>query len=196
MAAQLLRQGSLLRQASIENEAVSGLLKKVSGISVERSNSVVSFSLSPAFHCPFLAENHVKRTVCSGNLGNRSFFFIFFIFFFVFVSNLSLQVSAKSIQDNPAKKPDTKKADGEDDDDEEEEDDDLVVPSTKRLMKMNKPEFPLMFFGALGAMLFGVVMPLFGIIFSEMLEVSFSRAVFMLSDYFISFSSLHTCACG
>ena len=58
-----------------------------------------------------------------------------------------------------------------DEKEEEEEDEDIEEPSTKRLMMLNRPEFPIMAFGAVCAAAFGCVMPCFSIIFAEMLNV-------------------------
>ncbi|XP_065186517.1 phosphatidylcholine translocator ABCB4-like isoform X2 [Sycon ciliatum] len=60
---------------------------------------------------------------------------------------------------------------GKEDDDNEDDDEEYPEVSTFRLFSYNRPEFPWMALGSLCAMANGVLFPLFGIVFSKILNI-------------------------
>ena len=65
----------------------------------------------------------------------------------------------------------------EEEDEEAEVEEDLPPVSAFRLFSYNKPEYPIMVVGSIGAIFFGAVFPAFGVIFSRMLDVSLNLLV-------------------
>lgn len=56
----------------------------------------------------------------------------------------------------------------------EEEEEEAVEPApVARILKYNAPEWPYMFFGSLGAAVNGGVNPVYSLLFSQILAVSF-----------------------
>lgn len=58
-----------------------------------------------------------------------------------------------------------------------EEDDEVVVPAPiARILKFNTPEWPYMLFGSIGAAVNGGVNPVYSLLFSQILAVSFKSS--------------------
>lgn len=57
----------------------------------------------------------------------------------------------------------------------EEEEDELVTPApVARILKYNRPEWPYMLFGSIGAAINGGVNPVYSLLFSQILAVKFN----------------------
>ena len=80
--------------------------------------------------------------------------------------------SSKRSKASSKSKHSDKKEQKDEEEGEDEEEKDLPEIGALRLFSYNKPEFPIMALGAFCAMAYGVVFPLFGYIFAEVLTVS------------------------